>query len=339
MEEDVFKFINPKENDLLSQFTSKDKKQFLKLLSLYYIGYRPTLGYSSDYTFGMEIEFDDCYYKKVPRFDLSRNYPIKSEESLKNGGEVNTPILRDNKNDWQEFKKVCSMIKKYGNITYDCGGHIHFGFHVIKNHTQFLNLLKIWSLYENVLFHFYSGEFINLRKSIYNSTDSLRLSFFSILEKEEHGNLSIKEIYERYMDMDWIRSSLYFGNSLDSSYENSVFRESNTVELRCPNGTFNPIIWQNNVNAFLAILKYSTGKSFDDDFINYQINLLKNSSEAYTNKNYHKIDYLHSFQLVDLIFNNNLDKVNFLRQYIKDGRTSNNEMDLIKSKQFTKNIR
>ena len=39
----------------------------------------------------------------------------------------------------------------------------------------------------------------------------------------------------------------------------------------CPTGTCNPTIWQNNVNLFFKMLKYSSSNKFDKEFINKRI--------------------------------------------------------------------
>ena len=50
---------------------------------------------------------------------------------------------------------------------------------------------------------------------------------------------------------------------------------------------------------------------------------------------YNEINLKKAIELGDLIFDNNLDKVYFLRQYIKSFTTSRNERE--KAKQFTIN--
>ena len=49
---------------------------------------------------------------------------------------------------------------------------------------------------------------------------------------------------------------------------------------------------------------------------------------------YSRIYMEQAIELADMIFDNNLDKVYFLRQYIKDGSVSNKP--LVKSREFTR---
>ena len=49
---------------------------------------------------------------------------------------------------------------------------------------------------------------------------------------------------------------------------------------------------------------------------------------------YSRIYMEQAIEFADMIFDNNLDKVYFLRQYVKDGSVSN--MPLVKSREFTR---
>ena len=37
-----------------------------------------------------------------------------------------------------------------------------------------------------------------------------------------------------------------------------------TIEFRCPNGTLNEVIWQNNLNLFVHLLLYAKSNDFDE---------------------------------------------------------------------------
>lgn len=106
----------------------------------------------------------------------------------------------------------------------------------------------------------------------------------------------------------------------------------NTIEFRCPNGSLDPVIWQNNVNLFVNILKYSKSPKYDDDVITkrHEFNQDKYSSL----RDYKEIYLEQALELCDMVFNNNFDKVYFLRQYLKSFQTG--IIPLEKSKKFTK---
>ena len=109
--------------------------------------------------------------------------------------------------------------------------------------------------------------------------------------------------------------------------KNNNLHITNTIEFRCPNGTLEPIIWQNNANLFAKLLIYSKNNNFNHDIIDKR--------KTTTNINNYKIISLEqSLELADLIFNNNLDKIYFLRQYLKSYEES--DKILKKSKRFIK---
>ena len=103
-----------------------------------------------------------------------------------------------------------------------------------------------------------------------------------------------------------------------------------TIEFRNPNGCLNPIIWQNNVNFFTRLLMYCSRSDFDMDKV-----LKRKKEEIYFN-NYHKAFFEQAVELADMIFDNNLDKINFLKQYFKNFKVSKNIRSFTKAKRMTK---
>lgn len=93
--------------------------------------------------------------------------------------------------------------------------------------------------------------------------------------------------------------------------------QRNTIEFRSPNATTNEVIWQNNINTFTKMLVSAKNKTIDEDFLNYKLN---NEYLSYRENEYmySEVNLKNALEFVDLTFNNNLDKVYFLRQYLKD---------------------
>lgn len=98
--------------------------------------------------------------------------------------------------------------------------------------------------------------------------------------------------------------------------------------MRCPNGTINPIIWQNNINFFAKLFLYCSSDNFDKDFIDYKLTCLRNNLINYDYSNIY-IDAILEFS--NLIFSNEIDKLYFLKQYLK-------RFDTIKDKEDTKKV-
>ena len=109
-------------------------------------------------------------------------------------------------------------------------------------------------------------------------------------------------------------------NHIDCDFESDLkrieeFRKRCTIEFRCPNGTLDPAIWQNNVNLFAKMLYYSGSTSFDDDTVQkrHEIILTRFADLQY----YDEIYLEQALEFCDIVFTNNLDKINFLKQYLK----------------------
>ena len=104
------------------------------------------------------------------------------------------------------------------------------------------------------------------------------------------------------------RQSINFKNV---NWNNLDFNlDRNTIEFRCPNGTIEETIWQNNINTVLHLMRL---KEVDEEFLDYK--LRKKTNGFLTEKNQ---KFRESLELVDILFSNNLDKINFLHQFSKD---------------------
>ncbi len=113
------------------------------------------------------------------------------------------------------------------------------------------------------------------------------------------------------------------------------FWKRNTIEFRCPNGTLNPIIWQNNVNLFVNMLLYSQSSDFNEEIVSRRFNEI--TKENVRLELYKLINLDKAIELSDLIFKNNLDKVYFLRQYLKDFEIGSESLEM--AKPFTRRLK
>lgn len=318
----LFSFINKNDNDILSNFNEKDLNQLLKLLRLYKINYRDSLNLDKNSTFGIEIEFENKNPSRIEEMINLYNkvnqssWEFKPERSIYNGYEVSSQVLTDTKDSWIELKDICNIIKNNGGkITDRASSHVHMGDQILDdNITYWLNFLKLYSLYENILFRFSYGEYECERASLYEYAHPIASEIEKYLDSTEKPNI-------------W--SLIIFFSSRYKIGGISVRKPlMNTIEFRSANGTLNPIIWQNNINFYEHFLRYSTNPNFDYDRINYRKKMQDDSLE-----NYNMINVEQAFELADLIFDNNLDKINFLRQYLKRFETID---EFKKTKVFTK---
>ena len=308
----LFKLIKPNENTLLSNMSKNMLDLFLGLLNNYSLEYRNTLNFKKTTTFGYEIEFEDADIDTIRDYLYSKKeeWFLLFDPSLKNGAEIPTPILKDNGKTWKEIQNLCIFLKQHSKIKENCGGHIHIGKQVLGNSNKsLLNFLKLWSTYEHIIYYFAYGENNKPRETIKEYAKPISNEFWQTYNEYKDNILVSKEEIIRKVTV--IRN---LGVSLKYllSYERP---DIDTIEFRCPNGTLNPIIWQNNTNLFVKLLEYSKNPNFDNNKVQIRH---KKRENIYSKLDKYNIIYLKdALELSDLLFTNNLDKIYFLKQYIK----------------------
>ena len=331
----IFNFIYPYDNDLLKDLSGEDLQILLVLLDEYKLKLRKDTNIPKDVTFGIEIEVENLKDSKSQ--EIYDNLPdeewkVTNDLSLRKGIEVVSPILIDEKKTWKEISKICKYLKTISEISSNTAGHIHVGAQIMEDDTnKWLNLLKLWSVYENIIFRFSNGEYINSRMSQQRFAPAVKEQLekeYDILKKCGYDVTNTLRILQHDRNQ-----AINFENIYLDRY--NEFYKNNTIEIRCPNGTLNPIIWQNNINFFTKFLLYCNDNAFDYDTV------LKREEKNNKNKvNYTKYETIYleqALELADLLFNNNKDKVYFLRQYLKSFEIDKSyNSALKKAKVFTK---
>ena len=292
------------------------------------IEYRDKLDINPRTTIGMEIEFEKANLKDVrKKFNqyLEGEWKAVFDGSVSDsfldvikGGEINSPIITNKMYEWAELETVCEILKNEGaEITEYCGGHVHIGKNIIKLES-YMNFIKLWYLYEPIIFRFCYGEYNRGRDLINFYAHALRINLWNIITSEEKYKYSSQII--NYLGKD---------RNLCVNFQN-IFSKKKTLEFRCPNSSLDPAIWQNNVNFFAHLLDKSNDIEIDKDKLAYEI-----KNYDLKQSDYIKIDMNEAIELADIIFDNEIDKLYFLRQYIKDGN-DNNVDDFTKTIKFTK---
>ena len=332
---EIYNYLNPNDNDILSNLNGYDLQDLLFALNGYYIEYRKYLGFDDNITFGMEIEAEKADKDEI-NIDLAKNklsdrWKTTHDVSLNLGIEIVSPILYDRQNDWNELFKVCKIVNQLATIDKNAGGHIHIGSQILEmNKEYFLNLIKIWSTYENIIYRFLNGDHLIGRPEITKYASMMSNKFWKDYELFKKNNCSIEEIIvilakKRYQ-------AINFENIKNHNINENF--EKNTLEFRSPNGTLDPIIWQNNLNMIVNLILYCKDINFNYDIIEKRHNKYL---DKYDNLYWYNEIYIdQALELIDLIFTNNLDKINFLRQYLKSFEMCNSN-NYKKSKKFTKN--
>lgn len=331
----IFEFINPYDNDMISKINGVDLQKLLVLIDECPIKLRNELNIEKYITFGLELEFEnakkDEIIKQLNKNLLSNEWVMKREITLKKGAEINSPILTDNKKTWENLDVVCSILKPLSSIKKKAGGHIHIGTQILGSSVDsWINFLKLWSVYENIIFRFSYGDFLTFRPNIMKFAKPVSKNFWMDFHKLKSFNETLDSYIlrnkcEKYQAVD-------FCNVSSNNYDK--FSTGNTIEFRCPNGSLNSVIWQNNVNFFTKFLTYCKNPFFNNDIIDKRYN---NNCDIYDDLElYNEIYIDQALELCDLIFSNNIDKIYFLKQYLKSFKVAKKSTNYLKISGITK---
>ena len=343
MNEDLLKIIDMKDNTLLSELKEEKVNELIKLLDNYCLCLRNSIGLFSNDTVGFEFEFED-YNETIIQKEMDKNNYFKESYKLYPDGyesqsdffpyvyEVCTPVLNLNNINWNRIKELCYILKRNSTIGSNCGAHIHVGAQILNNNIESLtNFIGFIIAYENIIARFLYGNFINERLSMHTYAPFVAKAWYdeySLFCNDYFKTFSIDNIINILSDFFTKKHFINLANVCKLGEE----EVNNTIEFRGANGTLDPVIWQNNCNLIIKLMKYCNSNNFDKEKINNRIE--KNYSYLNNYKYYLSIDLKGALEFSDLVFNNNLDKMYFLRQYLKD-RVYTDSKILVISKKFT----
>ena len=343
---DIFKYLDPLDNTKLSDFKRYDLEDLIMYINKYYLEYRNYLYTSNRASIGCEIEYELkrkgkstpdktlCPVKNED-FEIKPGWVLREDGSLKNGGEIVSPIFYNNKLSWKDFHETFDLFTSNQVIKDTCSAHVHIGANTLGNKAKnWNNFLRLWMVYEDIIYRFCNGEYLNSRTAISTYSIPIREKlrvYFKDIEYEygkyynENKILPTKEYIFKKLLTKTRYNAINFMNISDLN----SFAEYNTIEFRPANGTLNPIIWQNLINLYLSIIIYSKSNMYDLDIVN-----ARSRKIDYDYCDYNEINLDEAIEFCDLVFKKNIDKIYFLRQYLKDNEVSNHE-GLVKAKKFT----
>ena len=331
----VFKILNPNYNTRLSMLSGIDLQDLIILIDECYLQLRNGLGFDNTVTFGLEIEFEYAMEERI-RSELNKTFHgswrIVEDGSLKDGAEINSPILRDTEKTWGNLARVCDIVSPLAKIDARSGGHIHIATQTLgSDKNAWLNFIKLLAVYEKIIFRFTYGNFLTARPSLEQYAKPVAKTFLQDYAKLKKENASLAAIISAISRQRY--QAVNFNNVKRGNCHHFV--KDNTIEFRCPNGTLEAPIWQNNVNLFVRLLKYSKSSCFDDDTISKR--QIINEDKYNDIKWYDEIYLEEALELCDLVFKNNFDKVYFLRQYLKSFQVNKNGKNYTKAHKLSKN--
>lgn len=306
----------------------------------FYIPYRKTLDLPKNVTFGLEVEFkmdpfNDSYKSnfidednaaRVFMKDIGYDYNYDVECEINDHIELVSPVLTDSAKTWEELDNILTFIKNNdGYYSGMCGAHVHVGKNILNNNDAWINFFKLWYIFEDDIFRFTNGENYKLREN----GDYKAAKIDNVCKNIIKDYNTFKDIDISYLASNKLVAVNFpsplrcddFSNLLKTNGDPKANNILNTVEFRSPNGTINPVIWQNNVNFFTKFMLSCTNENLDTEKLDY----------LYNNKFLANVD-----DLVSFVFKDELDNKCFLRQYYKDFSNPDFKIRGTKSKPFWK---
>lgn len=261
--------------------------------------YRSKLTIPKNVNFGLELELDKVDFMEVRRL-VSRyiggDWNVRVDNSLTklNNAEINSPVLRNNKNTWELLYKMSELLKQI-NPSYDiCSFQINFDANLLKTDKDKIRFLKLYAMYEDIIYRFSKGEDKEYRESLETYASPIILALKGAIQYDDEAAIEMFSNNKRY---------------------GVIFKTINRdlIEFRTPNMTSNPILMQNYITFFYYLLKFATNKKYPkreiDEYIDkfYKIYLLEGYELLKTDK---------ALKLSTVIFPHKQDQLSFMHQYL-----------------------
>lgn len=255
--------------------------------------------------FGIEIEMEGIPFeegKRVIRHKVDENWKMGIDKGLINEiMELSSPVLS---NEIETFKKLKKLAKtlQFLNPTFE---HASFQINLdadIFGKEDFINLLKMFSVYENIIYRFSMGEDEHIRECAFAYAGPIRRLFYNAY----HKNIRMEESYKNLIN------NKFFALSLKTKTRETK-DPIKIVEFRTPNGTYHYDLWFNYITFFSAFLTYIKREDYDKEKIDY---LFEHVKFFTCMQELETIDEKKALQLADFIFTNDEDKKIFYKQYV-----------------------
>ena len=305
-----------------------EEKSILNYLSNIPFVYREELSVPKDMNFGAEIEFMTYKQNEVIKkfnklmqeqkkngnikyYRLTDNKRIVKYNSGKKIIELKTPVLSNNKEDFVSLKNMCLTLSENTMPSNQKGIHVHANMSLLEDNSEYLEtLLKLFCVYEHILFRFSYGEEeeSNINLASYSREISNRL--YKYLKKTDLNQDFNKTVEE-------LRTLFNCKSYAINFHEKDLNCKSDTIEVRTFNSSFNPVIIQNDINLVLSMVESIRNNNVDLDRLNYRFN--EYDKGFYVKEKYSNLNLDDAIEFSDHIYSKNIDKDYFLRQYaIKD---------------------
>ena len=266
--------------------------------------YRELLTIPQDVNFGLEIELEkvkrDLVYQLVKK-NLGDRWYVKDDKSLIEGysAEIVSPVLQNQIHTWKLLKKLGELLKHLSPSYNNCSFQINFDGSLLPSVEDRVRFIKLFAVYEDIIYRFSKGDDEFYRDSLDTYASPIILALKDTLRYEDNETI-----------IDRFSNNKRYG---------IMFKTNNIdlIEFRTPNGTNNPILWQNYITTFYYLLKLASSTKYNKKEIDKYIDEFVG---IYLLESYEKLRQDKAILFSDLLFENKTDKIYFLHQYMRLGK-------------------
>lgn len=261
--------------------------------------YREKLTIPSSTRFGLEFELENVSYDEVSKL-ISNNFDcmqVKRDKSLKenSSAEITTTVLQNNKKTWIALKKLGVLLDKLNPSYNNCSFQVNFDGELLPSMEDRIRFLKIYALYEDIIYRFSKGNDDNYRSSLDTYAYPIILSLKGLTKFNDKETVDFFSNNKRY--------GVVFKN-----------KEQDLIEFRTPNMTSNPMLWQNYITTFYYLLKYASTNRHNKKELDEYIDKF---CKIYILENYSLEKKEKALSFAEKVFPNQVDRINFMHQYLK----------------------
>ncbi len=266
--------------------------------------------------------------------------------------EVVTPVLTNRTAHWKLLGEMYDTLYETGaTISGNTSSHLHFGTHKINTPEKLSLLLKTLVVFEPIIFKFGYGK--DLGPRLFMTFRDEKVTFSPMMSPKRVRNFTDVLDYYSYASpgvmrshfVDFLATDLRFRpvynfnnfdfSKLQYSIESDIPSEYDHFEIRCFNGTLEPEVTQNNINLIGHIIMAVVEDRIDKDYVleeykKYKVKrydfdvpfALFDSEKTGPQYNrllngFNKIKMDKALKLADMIFDTEIDKLYFVKQYLK----------------------
>lgn len=268
------------------------------------IHYRSILTIPRNVSLGLELELEKVSLARVSSLVKSRlgnDWKVCEDRSLlKNfNAEINSPPLYNVKETWILLRKLGKLLEEIKPDYEHCSFQVNLDGNLLKTDSDRLKFLKLYAVYEDIVYRFSQGEDGKYRSSLEEYAYPIILHLKGVKGWEEYA-LEVFSNQKRY--------GICFKN-----------KDKNLIEFRTPNATSNPILWQNYVTFFYYLVMYSLSPKCNVKELDQYID---NFNKTYILEYYEKAHTEKAVDLARKIFRKSDDQLYFLEQYMGKGRAA-----------------